>query len=115
MGHLPVTTQPTNLARYQLDATFSGGDRNSLGRNEACSNGDMTIKKQLKRHLGKAATKRIYASAPWIGGVAALAAGVMLQRRGVRGVIDDVRNAASGGGADSPAQDPYDRDFVGSR
>jgi hypothetical protein len=75
----------------------------------------MTLKKQLKRHLGKAATKRIYASAPWIGGAAALAVGVILQRRGVRGVLDDVRNVASGTTAESPAQKSYDRDFVSSR
>lgn len=33
----------------------------------------MTLKKHLKQHLGRKATRRIYKTMPWVGGVIALA------------------------------------------
>jgi hypothetical protein len=55
----------------------------------------MTLKKQLKQTLGKKATRRVYAAAPWVGGALAVAAGVVVQRRGVRRVVEDIRDLSS--------------------
>ena len=67
----------------------------SRRRNTACCEGNMTLKKQLRRHLGKKTTKRLYNWLPWVGGAAALAAGVLVERRGVRGAVQDVRDLSS--------------------
>ena len=55
----------------------------------------MILKKQLKRHLGKKTTRRIYAAMPWVGGALAFAASTYLERRGVRGAVNDLREATS--------------------
>jgi hypothetical protein len=55
----------------------------------------MTLKKQLKRQLGKKATRRIYAVMPWVGGALALGASAYLERRGLRGALDDLRQLPS--------------------
>jgi hypothetical protein len=78
----------------------------------------MTLKKQMKRHLGKKATRRIYAAMPWVGGAVALAAGVLLQKRGVRGVLEDVRDIPSSVSGKPTRSSSYaterDTDLVGS-
>ena len=78
----------------------------------------MTLKKQLRRHLGKKTTKRLYSSLPWVGGAVALAAGLLVERRGVRGAVQDVRdlsssvrNRARGTSGETSAPD---KDFVGT-
>ena len=55
----------------------------------------MTLKKQMKRYLGKKATRRVYDAAPYAGGVLALAVGAALTRRGVSGLIKDARSLES--------------------
>ena len=41
----------------------------------------MTIKKQLRRHLGRKATRRLYKTMPWLNGaIALLAVGTILRR-----------------------------------
>jgi hypothetical protein len=78
----------------------------------------MTLKKQMKRYLGKKATRRIYASAPWVGGALALAAGVLVQRRGLRGVMNDTRDLTSSVSETVRRASEYgerDRPLVGSR
>ena len=65
-----------------------------------------TLKKQLKRHLGKRTTKRIYAAMPWVGGLVALAASATLSKRvlgpGTEG--GDREFAARGRRADGPGR-----------
>ena len=79
----------------------------------------MTIKKQLKRHLGKKATRRIYAIMPWAGTALAFAVGAVLQKRGVQGVLDDVRDIPSSirETANRPpfSEAERSRDLVGTR
>ena len=79
----------------------------------------MSLKKQMKRHLGKKATRRIYAAFPWVGGALALAAGVIVQKRGLRPVLDDVRDLPSSLGEKVRHASSYvadrDRDLVTSR
>jgi hypothetical protein len=54
----------------------------------------MNIKKQLKRHVGKKATRRIYKAIPWVGGAIALAVGSSIASRGVQRTADDLRELA---------------------
>ena len=61
----------------------------------ACFYGCMTLKKQMKRYLGKKITRRVYNAAPMAGGLLALAVGAALGRRGVRGLMNDARNLES--------------------
>ena len=55
----------------------------------------MTIKKQLKQHIGKKATRRVYGALPWVGGALALAVGAAVRRKGVRGVVQGMRELGS--------------------
>ena len=55
----------------------------------------MNIKKQLKQHIGKKATRRIYKAMPWIGGAVALAVGSSIASRGGQRPVDSVRGAAN--------------------
>jgi hypothetical protein len=55
----------------------------------------MSIKKQLKQHIGKKATRRLYGALPWVGGVLALAAGAALRRKGARGPGQGMRDLKS--------------------
>jgi hypothetical protein len=78
----------------------------------------MTLKKQMKRYLGKKAARRVYAAMPWVGGVLAIAAGRALHKRGVRRVLDDVREIPTAVGSrikrsTSKATEP-DNELVGS-
>lgn len=81
----------------------------------------MSLKKQMKRHLGKKATRRIYAAMPWVGGVAALAAAAAFQKGGVRGAINSARDIPSAVNdgvrrfTSSVSERDQDRDLVGSR
>ena len=91
--------------------------RTSDSRNAACLGIGMTLKKQMKRHLGKKATRRIYLSAPWLGTALAVAAGVALRRRGVRGALDDIRGFLPAQRSETSASvdSKGERDLVGSR
>ena len=90
------------------------------GHADCCVSG-MSIKKQMKRHLGKKATRRIYAAMPWVGGVAALAAAAAFQKRGVRGTINaapDIPSAVNDRiqrHTTSVSDRDRDGDLVGSR
>ena len=55
----------------------------------------MTLKKQMKRYLGKKATRRVLDAAPYAGGLLALAVGAAVSRRGVGGLMEDARNLES--------------------
>jgi hypothetical protein len=55
----------------------------------------MTIKKQLKQHIGKKATRRLYGALPWVGGALALAVGAAVRRKRVRGAVPDMRDVGS--------------------
>jgi hypothetical protein len=50
----------------------------------------MTLKKQMKRHLGKKTTKRIYTAMPWVGGALAVAAAAVWQNGGLRSLREEV-------------------------
>jgi hypothetical protein len=54
----------------------------------------MNIKKQLKRHVGKKATRRIYKAMPWVGGAIALAVGGSIASRRTTGNIRAVSRVA---------------------
>ena len=55
----------------------------------------MTIKKQLKQHIGKKATRRLYGALPWVGGALALAVGAAVRRKRVRGAVQGMRPVGS--------------------
>ena len=55
----------------------------------------MTLKKQMKRYLGKKNTRRVYSAAPMAGGLLAFAVGAAIVRGGVGGLMKDARNLAS--------------------
>jgi hypothetical protein len=76
----------------------------------------MTLKKQMRRHFGKKAARRIYSAMPWVGGGLALAVGTVLKRRSVRGAVEHVRDMDSSITDEvkrSAAAEP-DNDLVGS-
>ena len=52
----------------------------------------MTLKKQMKRNLGKRTTRQIYSAMPWVGGMLALAAATLVRKRGVRGAVEELRD-----------------------
>lgn len=85
----------------------------------AVSAGIMSLKKQMKRQFGKKATRRIYAAMPWVGGAAALAAAAVLQRGGVRGAMNAMRDIPSTVNdaiqRHTTSERDSDRDLVGSR
>ena len=101
----------TGASRAVAKATRTQGNTTCFSRRMT------TIKKQMKRHLGKKATRRIYTAMPWVGGVLALAVGTVVQKRGVRGALDDLRDipsSVSGGTRRSSRVAEPDNDFVGS-
>jgi hypothetical protein len=55
----------------------------------------MTIKKQLKQHIGKKATRRLYGALPWVGGALALAVGAAVRRKRARGVVQGMPDVGS--------------------
>ena len=60
----------------------------------------MTIKKQLKRYVGRKAARRISNAMPWVGGAVALAA---LNSTSGRKVLGDLRRALEARSSNEPA------------
>ena len=75
----------------------------------------MTLRKHIKRHLGKKATKRVYATMPWLGGVVALAAGIALRKRGGRDGLRDMPSSIGASRERSPHTTERENDLVGTR
>jgi hypothetical protein len=95
------------------------GDESATGLewNTACFVERMTLKKQMKRRLGKKATRRIFAVMPWIGGALAVAAGAVLRKQGIPKTMEGVRGMpafSKARGAPSAGVD-RDNELVGSR
>ena len=78
----------------------------------------MTLKKQMKRHLGKKNTKRIYTAMPWVGGALAVAAAAVWQNGGVRNLRAELNDRGAARRDETPATrrafEP-DGPLVGSR